>query len=47
MTFGRPHAIAEDHVRLSLPMPLNEEPDSIDGINNVKAMSIHFFVDSM
>ncbi|KAL2353853.1 fungal-specific transcription factor domain-containing protein, partial [Cryomyces antarcticus] len=47
MTFGRPHAIPEDHVRLSLPMPLDEELVSTDGINSAKAMSVHFFVDSI
>ena len=47
MTFGRPHAIPEDHVRLSLPMLLDEELVSTDGTNNAKAMSVQFFVETM
>jgi hypothetical protein len=36
MTFGRPHAIPEDH----------EDPFSADG-DNAKLMSVLFFVESM
>lgn len=46
MTFGRPHAISEDHVRLSLPAPFDEDPVSAGG-TNTKLTSVNFFVESM
>ena len=47
MTFGRPHAIPEEHIRLPLPVLLDEESLSINGTSNVKVMSVQFFVESV
>lgn len=47
MTFGRPHAIPEDHVRLSLPTPVDGEMFVADDTQNLKATSVLFFVDTM
>jgi hypothetical protein len=47
MTFGRPHAIPEDHIRLPLPVLLDEESLSRHTNGNVKATSVQFFVESV
>ena len=47
MTFGRPHAIPEDHIRLPLPVLLDEESFSTNATCNMKAMSVQFFVETV
>ena len=43
MTFGRPMAIPEDHVRLSLPQTLDDHIPTSDHDSNMQMRSVMFF----